>query len=101
MMSEEERKILHKDSAKFTYDANPYLELSEQEWVLVQRAEQSIIDILEDYHHKKVAWLCLQGPEVAIHGFVEAIRARVVGKTGSACRATSARIGRSDYSGAR
>jgi hypothetical protein len=101
MMSEEERKILHKDSAKFTYDADPYPELSEQEWVLVQRAEQSIarwgtdfpfgelldyarhhhfpqgiIDILEDYHHKKVAWLCLQGPEVAIHGFVEAIRAR-------------------------
>ena len=80
MMSEEERKILPKDSAKFIYDANPYPELSEQEWVLVQRAEQSIarwgtdfpfgelldyarhhhfpqgiIDILEDYHHKKVA----------------------------------------------
>jgi hypothetical protein len=103
MMSEEERKILPKDSAKFTYDANPYPELSEQEWVLVQRAEQSIarwgtdfpfgelldyakhhnlpqevIDTLEDFHNN-AAWMVLRGADIAIHGFSEAITARAEG----------------------
>jgi hypothetical protein len=102
-LTEEERKILHRQPERFSYDGNPYDNLSEQEWVICQRVEQTIgswnedlpfgemldyarhhnfpqevIDTLEDFNNK-VAWLVIQGTEVAEEAFIESIKARAEG----------------------
>jgi hypothetical protein len=86
-------------SETFVYDGNPYTEVSEQEWRLIQECEQRIarwgklpfgdliayakhhnlpqevIDLLQDMEDK-AAWLCLAGTEYGVSAFTDALKAR-------------------------